>query len=51
MSKARSENCWGCESPGKPELLTCSQCKKAKYCSTVCQRQDWRAHKKDCKAS
>ncbi|KAG8692373.1 hypothetical protein FRC08_009820 [Ceratobasidium sp. 394] len=43
--------CWACGKPGKPELLACSACKTAKYCSSACQRKDWKHHKKDCKVS
>ncbi|KAG8724909.1 hypothetical protein FRC09_012322, partial [Ceratobasidium sp. 395] len=40
--------CWVCGSSGKPALLACSRCKKARYCSAACQRLDWKLHKKDC---
>ncbi|KAG8720900.1 hypothetical protein FRC09_008807 [Ceratobasidium sp. 395] len=43
--------CWTCSGSGTPELLTCSECKRARYCSTECQRQDWKSHKKNCQAS
>ncbi|KAL5632915.1 hypothetical protein ACGC1H_005761 [Rhizoctonia solani] len=43
--------CWACGEPGKPMLSTCSRCKEARYCSATCQRQDWKLHKGDCKAS
>jgi hypothetical protein len=34
----------------KMELMKCSQCKMAEYCSKECQVADWRAgHKKECK--
>ncbi|EUC54443.1 MYND finger protein [Rhizoctonia solani AG-3 Rhs1AP] len=39
-----------CGGPGKPELRACSQCKQARYCSVLCQRQGWKAHKKYCRA-
>eukprot|EP00736_Rhodelphis_marinus_P002819 Rmarinus@m.20108 len=29
--------------------LRCSQCKSVYYCSTVCQRSNWREHKRRCK--
>lgn len=29
-------------------LLTCSRCKKAKYCSKECQKNDWKNHKRTC---
>ncbi|KAG8732182.1 hypothetical protein FRC11_000199 [Ceratobasidium sp. 423] len=43
------EACWACAGPGKPGLAACSKCKKAKYCSGVCQKEDWKTHKKVCK--
>ncbi|KAH7314013.1 hypothetical protein B0J17DRAFT_584879 [Rhizoctonia solani] len=42
--------CWTCDGPGKPTLSACSRCKKARYCSVTCQRQDWKTHKGNCKA-
>lgn len=35
------------------KLLTCSQCKKMKYCATPrrCQKGDWAKHKHSCQAS
>ncbi|CAE6527723.1 unnamed protein product [Rhizoctonia solani] len=41
--------CWACGSPGKPGLSACGMCKKAKYCSTTCQREHWKTHKMTCK--
>ncbi|KAG8696165.1 hypothetical protein FRC08_007323 [Ceratobasidium sp. 394] len=46
--KKPSDACWLCGGPGKPNLSACSKCKKARYCSATCQRQDWPVHKKDC---
>ncbi|CAE6498394.1 unnamed protein product [Rhizoctonia solani] len=47
--KPRTDNaCWVCYGAGKPDLMTCGTCKKARYCSVVCQRQDWKSHKKTC---
>ncbi|CAE6452550.1 unnamed protein product [Rhizoctonia solani] len=43
--------CWACGGPGKPTLSACSRCKKARYCSVSCQRQDWKGHKGDCKTN
>lgn len=35
---------------GLKHLLQCSQCKRAFYCSSECQRQQWKAgHKKHCR--
>ncbi|KAG8732183.1 hypothetical protein FRC11_000200 [Ceratobasidium sp. 423] len=45
-----ADKCWACGGPGKPALLLCSRCKKARYCSATCQKQDWKAHKGLCKA-
>lgn len=30
-------------------LLLCGKCKKTKYCSIACQKEDWSIHKKICK--
>ncbi|KAI3377071.1 hypothetical protein L3Q82_000284 [Scortum barcoo] len=30
-------------------LLRCSQCKMARYCNTICQKQAWSGHKRECK--
>ena len=44
--------CLICGSDGcvddRKELLRCSGCKQALYCSTECQREDWRVHKREC---
>ncbi|KAH0829195.1 hypothetical protein J3R83DRAFT_2743 [Lanmaoa asiatica] len=37
-----------CLSCGKEGDLRCSGCKRVWYCSKVCQRADWKMHKKDC---
>jgi len=44
-----TEACSACGGPGKPTLLICSRCKTARYCSTECQRKDWKNHKSMCK--
>jgi hypothetical protein len=49
MKKQPSNVCWLCWSSGNPTLLTCGKCKKARYCSSACQHQDWKVHKKDCR--
>lgn len=44
--------CGGCQKPGSSfpsGLQRCSRCRSAWYCSTACQKADWKAHKKDCK--
>ena len=39
----------GCAACGKRGGLRCA-CRAARYCSTACQRGDWRAHKEVCRA-
>ncbi|KAI0087851.1 hypothetical protein BDY19DRAFT_227558 [Irpex rosettiformis] len=36
------------ECPAEWKLLKCSVCKNRFYCSTACQKQDWKRHKVDC---
>ncbi|KAF8885786.1 hypothetical protein BD779DRAFT_1673506 [Infundibulicybe gibba] len=43
--------CAACNGSGKPGLLTCSACKKIKYCSAACQKSHWAMHKARCKTS
>lgn len=46
-----NDACWSCGGPGQPKLLSCGKCKTARYCSSTCQLQDWKAgHKKACKS-
>lgn len=40
--------CSKCKGPGKPKLLVCSRCKVGRYCSTTCQKSDWKEHKSYC---
>jgi len=39
--------CAGCQKTGI-KLSACSKCHAVRYCSTVCQRAHWRAHKQAC---
>ncbi|KAF9480196.1 hypothetical protein BDN70DRAFT_857261 [Pholiota conissans] len=41
-------HCFQCGGPGKPKLLVCSSCMKARYCSRECQKSHWKHHKKEC---
>jgi hypothetical protein len=45
-----SNECRNCQkkSSDGTNLLTCSRCHFAKYCSVQCQRADWKVHKKAC---
>ena len=45
-----SSNFSVCASCGKysAELKKCSACKKTKYCDQICQRKNWKKHKKIC---
>jgi hypothetical protein len=45
----KGERCWACGGAGRPKLLTCSKCKRAKYCSAECSRENWRVHRAECK--
>ena len=40
--------CIVCSARGQPRLSQCSRCKKVKYCSDKCQREDWKTHKPHC---
>lgn len=44
------ENCKREDSKDAP-LKICSRCKKVKYCSQECQKEDWRFHKRICTAN
>ena len=43
------KRCQKCGGPGKPNLLVCGGCKGASYCSTDCQKADWKTHKGTCR--
>ncbi|OCH84020.1 hypothetical protein OBBRIDRAFT_892031 [Obba rivulosa] len=42
------KKCDGCATT-KANLMWCSRCKAARYCSVQCQREHWRTHKQDCR--
>jgi len=44
-SRMAEPPCYVCH---KPAPKKCSSCKVAAYCSAVCQKKHWGAHKKDC---
>ncbi|XP_077373861.1 deformed epidermal autoregulatory factor 1 homolog [Festucalex cinctus] len=37
-----------CENCGRMALSECTGCRKVNYCSTFCQRKDWRDHQNAC---
>ncbi len=37
-----------CKVCKKPTSTYCSKCKIVYYCSKICQREDWKSHKKEC---
>ncbi len=39
--------CWRCGTQGR--VWHCQGCHTATYCSTVCQRADWRNHRRTCR--
>ncbi|KAI0051379.1 hypothetical protein FA95DRAFT_1485634 [Auriscalpium vulgare] len=41
--------CALCGGGGQPRLLKCSRCKRTSYCSSECQRADWKKHKVSCR--
>jgi hypothetical protein len=45
---SRCRNCGKGKSSDGVNLLRCSRCSIAKYCSPECQRADWKEHKKLC---
>ncbi|KAI2779934.1 hypothetical protein F4815DRAFT_163899 [Daldinia loculata] len=48
MDKCR--NCNATEGKNGGNLLKCSRCKEVMYCSSECQRKDWKKHRMECKA-
>ena len=43
------KRCQKCGGLGKPKLLVCGDCKGVSYCSTECQKADWKTHKGTCR--
>ncbi|GJE85365.1 zinc finger MYND domain-containing protein [Phanerochaete sordida] len=44
------QKCWKRKADGV-RLMVCSSCKITSYCSTSCQKADWRFHKEACKSN
>jgi len=44
-----AHRCSVCRGKGKPKMMTCIGCKKARYCAKECQKKDWKTHKARCK--
>lgn len=53
METLMGPKCNSCKEPSQPDgtstLLSCGACKKVKYCSTACQKKDWKQHTIICK--
>ena len=44
------DTCLNCgKTAGTSKLLKCGGCSVVQYCSRVCQKEHWKAHKKNCK--
>ncbi|GAQ86141.1 hypothetical protein KFL_002720150 [Klebsormidium nitens] len=46
--KPKCESCEKREQDGE-KFKVCSKCKRVKYCSVECQKEDWKQHKKKCR--
>jgi hypothetical protein len=44
----RERTCSVCGIVKRKTMPVCSRCKKGRYCSATCQKQDWKTHKKVC---
>ncbi|KAJ6475683.1 hypothetical protein DFH09DRAFT_1217362 [Mycena vulgaris] len=40
--------CYRCNKPGDPKLRRCARCHVTRYCSSECQKEDWKLHKPIC---
>lgn len=43
-----SKGCQKCGSTPRAALQVCGRCKNVRYCSSVCQKEDWKSHKSHC---
>jgi len=50
VNKGRSLMCWFCREPVDSGKL-CGLCRRARYCSRRCQKNDWKTHRQMCAAS
>ena len=41
--------CSLCRGKGNPRLKECTGCRRVRYCSSQCQKKDWKSHKPYCK--
>ena len=51
LYKMRKKICWSCHASAADlgtKLFKCSSCRKARYCDTECQEDDWGRHKEFC---
>ncbi|TFK33596.1 hypothetical protein BDQ12DRAFT_766428 [Crucibulum laeve] len=44
-----ARKCSVCRRKGKPRVKECTGCRKVRYCSPECQKNDWKTHKAKCK--
>ncbi|KAH8674598.1 MM3350-like domain-containing protein [Tricladium varicosporioides] len=49
LKKSKCAVCSAAETSNR-KLLYCGRCKQTKYCSKSCQQEDWKGHKRSCKA-
>mmetsp|Transcript_69489 Transcript_69489/g.195990 ORF Transcript_69489/g.195990 Transcript_69489/m.195990 type:complete len:442 (-) Transcript_69489:181-1506(-) len=42
------EMCFSCGFKGARNMFSCSKCGQARYCTSACQHDDWKFHKKLC---
>ena len=47
VDKGRSLVCWFCQEPVDKGSL-CGLCRSARYCSSRCQKKDWKTHRQMC---
>ena len=47
VDKGRSLACWCCQKPVDTGSL-CGLCRRARYCSERCQKEDWKTHRQMC---